>query len=256
MWDPARYQQFAAERARPFTDLLNRVGAVTPGYVVDLGCGPGDATALLAERWPQAYVLGLDSSPEMIEAARPHGRPGQLEFRLGDLRTWRPDRPVDVLVTNAVLQWIPGHVELLPSFVEALAPGGWLAVQVPGNQQSPAHAILSDLRASPRWLHLVGERASEHLAIEEPETYLDALAGLGCTVDAWETTYLHLLPGEDAVLTWMSGTALRPVLAELDERERAEFLAEYGARLREAYPRRPYGTVLPFRRVFAVARGT
>jgi len=256
MWSPDTYQRFAAERARPFADLLNRVAADVPSYVVDLGCGPGTATVLLTERWPQAYVLGLDSSPEMVEAARTLERPGRIEFRLGDARTWRPDRPVDVLVSNAVLQWIPGHLDLLPSLAETLAPGGWLAIQVPGNADAPEHRLLRDLRISPRWRDRVGGGAEDHLAVATPEAYLDRLASLGYEVDAWTTTYLHVLQGADPVLEWMSGTALRPVVAALAADERAAFVAEFGAALRQAFPPRQFGTVFPFRRVFVVAQRT
>ncbi|MBO0892541.1 MAG: trans-aconitate methyltransferase, partial [Acidothermales bacterium] len=182
--------------------------------------------------------------------------PGRLEFVLADLRAWRPAEPVDVLLSNATLQWVPEHVDLLPGFVGWLAPGGWLAFQVPGNYRAPAHAILSDLRLSPRWRDQVGAGADRHLDVHDPEVYLRTLAGLGCRVDAWETTYLHVLPGEDPVLDWIKGTGLRPVLAALGDADRAEFLGEYGGRLREAFPREPWGTILPFRRIFVVAQLT
>ena len=253
-WDPGQYLRYAEERARPFTELLARVPATAPATVVDLGCGPGTLTALLADRWPAASVLGIDSSPEMVDAARALARPGTLAFRTEDLRGWRPERPVDVLVSNATLQWVPGHLELLPDLVAALAPGGWLAVQVPGNFAAPSHTLLAVLRESPRWRDRVGAGAQRAPGVHAPADYLAVLAGLGCTVDAWETTYLHVLPGEDAVLDWVRGTALRPVLSVLDAQEQAGFLEEYGAALREAYPRREFGTVLEYRRVFVVAR--
>lgn len=254
MWDPAAYQRFQAERARPFSDLLARVHATSPGTVVDLGCGPGDATATLLERWPGAAVTGIDSSPEMIGAAAALAVPGRLSFRLGDLRDWAPEQPVDVVVSNATLQWLPDHLDLLPRLTGALSDRGWLAFQVPANSREPSHVLLAELRESPRWRGRVGSGADRALTAHPPEVYLAALAGAGLLVDAWETTYLHVLPGDDAVLEWTRGTALRPVLAALDEAEQAEFLAAYAARLRQAYPRRGHGTVLPFRRVFVVAR--
>ena len=253
-WDPGQYLRFGDERARPFLDLLARVAADDPAYVVDLGCGPGTLTALLAQRWPRARVEGLDSSPEMIEEAAERAVPGRLGFRLGDLREWRAERPVDVLVSNATLHWVPGHLALLARLVAELAPGGELAVQVPGNFRAPSHTLLAELRESPRWRARLGQAALGGAWVHEPEDYLATLVAAGARADVWETTYLHVLPGPDAVLEWAKGTTLRPVLAALDAAEQEELLTEYGAALREAYPERPYGTVLPFRRLFAVAR--
>jgi trans-aconitate 2-methyltransferase len=250
MWDPAQYLKYADERARPFADLISRVAAERPGYVVDLGCGPGNLTATLIHRWPTAYVEGVDSSAEMIEKARTVAVPGRVEFHVGDLRGWEPRRPVDVLVSNATLQWVPDHIRLLPKLVGVLAPGGWLAFQVPGNFGEPSHQILRELAGEARWG--LGDVAfpSSHPAVE----YAAALVATGCRVDAWETTYLHILSGTDPVFEWISGTGARPVLAALGAGTRVEFSAVFKARLREAYPPHEYGTVLPFRRIFAVAR--
>jgi trans-aconitate 2-methyltransferase len=254
VWDPETYEQFANDRARPFDDLLARVRAQSPSYVVDLGCGPGSRTATLADRWPTARVVGVDNSADMISAAQQLARSG-LTFVEADLREWQPERPVDVLTSNAALQWVPGrHLDLLERFAGMLAPGGWLAFQVPGNYADLAHTILAELRTSERWRDRVGEDADRLSTVAAPATYLDRLARLGLSVDVWETTYLHLLPGEDPVLAWMSGSGLRPVFAVLDGDERDEFVAEYRERLRAAYETTPYGTVLPFRRIFAVGR--
>ena len=276
MWDPGTYLRFGSERARPFFDLLSRVGADDPGFVADLGCGPGNLTAVLAARWPGARVLGVDSSPEMIEAARaelaaPEAKAaegaaaqaaglgvaavpaGRLEFRLADIRTWQPEQPVNVITCNAVLQWIPGHRELLTSWVRWLAPGGWLAFQLPGNFDQPSHTILRELAGTPRWRPLL-EGVQLNRQAGDPADYLALLAGAGCEVDAWETTYLHVLPGDDAVVDWYRGSGLRPVLSALPPAEAEEFLAGYRDLIRVAYPPAPYGTVLPFRRVFVVAR--
>lgn len=249
-WDPARYLTYADERGRAFVDLIARVAADRPRRVVDLGCGPGNLTTLLAERWPDAEALGLDSSPEMIAAAR-SAAPGTT-FEVGDLREWAPAGPVDVLVSNATLQWLPDHLALLPRLVSAVAPGGWLAFQVPGNFGEPSHTIRDELAAeAPYAEHTRGVAVpSSH----DPAVYLDALIGLGCSVDAWETTYLHVLTGADPVFTWVSGTGARPTLQALPEDLRAGFEAELKRRLAEAYPSRPYGVVLPFRRVFVVAQ--
>jgi trans-aconitate 2-methyltransferase len=252
-WDPAGYLRFGDERARPFTDLLTRVGAREPRTVVDLGCGEGALTASLAQRWPGARVTGVDSSPEMLAAAAAHAVPGRVAFAPADVREWRPDEPVDVLVTNAVLHWVPGHAALLRRWAGQLAPGGWLALQVPGNWRAPTHALLAGLCRSPRWAGLVGDAAPAEDAVLDPAGYLEVLAGAELAVEAWETTYLHVLSGADPVLAWVRSTVLRPVLALLEEDDAAELTAEYAAALRTAYPRRPDGTtLLPFRRVFAV----
>ncbi len=253
MWDPGQYQRYAGERGRAFFDLTARVAASDPGYVTDLGCGPGNLTMALAERWPGADVLGVDNSPEMIGAARVACQRPRLSFEQGDLREWRPSRPVDVLVCNAVLQWVPGHLEVVRRWPGLLAPGGWLAFQLPGNFDQPTHAILLDLVRSRRWAPLLGGAVLNRQA-RSPVEYLDLLAGAGCSVDAWETTYLHVLPGPDPVVEWYRGTGLRPVLAALDPGQAEAFLAEYRERVAKAYPAAPYGTVLPFRRIFVVAR--
>ena len=252
-WDPERYLAYADERGRPFVDLVARVGAVDARRVVDLGCGPGNLTALLKERWPAADVRGLDSSPEMVARAREGAAAAAgVAFEVADLREWQAEEPVDVLVSNATLQWVPGHLELLPRLVAQVAPGGWFAFQVPGNFAEPSHVLLHELAADERFAPYVDgvARPDAH----GPETYLEALTTLGCTVDAWETTYLHLLRGEDPVFTWISGTGARPTLQALPDGLREEFVAEYKQLLARAYPPREHGTLLPFRRVFAVAQ--
>lgn len=250
-WDPTTYLRYADERSRPFVDLVDRIGAASPRAVVDLGCGPGQLTVTLTDRWRDAQVLGLDSSPEMIDRAQRHAGP-RMRFALDDLSRWRPAEPVDVIVSNAALQWAPDHRSLLPGLVGSLTPGGWLAFQVPGNFTAPSHALLRELAADPDY--------APHLTeVEWPDaadaaTYLEDLAALGCSVDAWETTYLHVLTGPDPVFEWISGTGARPVLQALPDDRRPQFVARYKALLAEAYPSTAYGTVLPFRRIFAVAR--
>jgi trans-aconitate 2-methyltransferase len=251
MWDPQRYLVFGDERARPFHDLMSMVRAQEPAEVVDLGCGPGNLTVTLAQRWPHARIIGVDSSAEMVAAAR---QLEGIEVVLADLRDWTPDRPVDVLVSNATLQWVPNHLDLLPRLVGSVSPGGWFAFQVPGNFTGPSHVLLYRVADSPRWSDRVGRGQVARPASYSPEDYLAVLVRLGCAVQVWETTYFHVLSGEDAVLDWVAGTALRPVLSVLDDDEQAAFVAEYGELLRTAYPRRSYGTVLPYRRIFAVAR--
>ena len=249
-WDPDRYLSFADERGRPFLDLLARIGARDPRRVVDLGCGPGNLTSLLVDRWPEADVSGLDSSPEMIERARPAD--SRISFDVADLRSWRPAAPVDVLISNATLQWLPDHLALLPQLVDQVRPGGWFAFQVPGNFDEPSHTIRRELAdRAPYAEHVRGVAVP---ASHDPADYLEVLLGLGCEVDAWETTYLHLLTGDDPVFTWVSGTGARPTLQALSPELRVDFEREFRERLAAAYPSGPYGVVLPFRRIFAVAR--
>ena len=251
MWDPATYLAFADHRARPFHDLLARVGAARPRRVVDVGCGPGNLTTALAERWPDAIVEALDSSPDMVAEARSRG----IDASVDDARTWTPRRDTDVVVANAVLQWIPEHDEVLTRWASALPSGAWLAMQVPGNFADASHALTRDLAGTRRWRDTLGEaRAFLQRGVLEPAGYAELLAGTGCAVDVWETTYLQRLHGDDPVLEWITGTALRPVRAALSDQDWAEFRAELAPMLRAAYPRgADGGTWLPFRRVFAVA---
>jgi trans-aconitate 2-methyltransferase len=250
-WDPDRYLTYADERGRPFVELVARVGAAAPHTVVDLGCGPGNLTTLLRERWPEAAVRGLDSSPEMIEKAR--AVDPAVAFEVADLRTWVAEaQPVDVLVSNATLQWVPGHLDLLPALVSRVMPGGWLAFQVPGNFDEPSHVIRTELAAEAPYADHV--RGAAVPSSHDPAVYLEALAGLGCTVDAWETTYLHVLSGPDPVFTWVSGTGARPTLQALPDDVRPAFEEEFKRRLRAAYPEHDGRVVLPFRRIFVVAR--
>jgi trans-aconitate 2-methyltransferase len=257
-WDPEEYLRFSDQRGRPFADLLSRVAADDPSYVVDLGCGPGNLTATLGQRWPGAHVEGLDSSPEMIERARSEiGDSQWLHFAVGDLREWTPRHEVDVLISNATLQWVPGHLDLFGRLVAWVRPGGWFAFQVPGNFDEPSHTALAALLSGDRWRQRFAGIDLPAPSVPEPDVYLERLLGLGAAVDVWETTYLQVLAGDDAVLRWMQGTGLRAVLSALDSAESAEsadFIQEYGARLRAAYPPRDFGTVLPYRRIFVVAR--
>ncbi|HET8605069.1 MAG TPA: trans-aconitate 2-methyltransferase [Marmoricola sp.] len=250
-WDPERYLAYADERGRPFLELVARVGVEAPARVVDLGCGPGNLTTLLTRRWPRAEITGVDSSPEMVHAAR--AEHGDLRFEVADLRDWlRVAEPVDVLVSNATLQWVPGHLDLLPALVDRVAPGGWLAFQVPGNFDEPSHTLRRALAAeAPYAEHTAGVATP---AAHDAATYLRALSDLGCAVDAWETTYLHVLHGQDPVFTWVSGTGARPTLQALPDDLRPGFEEELKRRLRQAYPDDGHGVVMPFRRVFVVAR--
>ena len=241
-WDPERYLVYADERGRPFVDLLARVGATAPARVVDLGCGPGGLTALLARRWPGADVLG-------VGLLAGDGRPGPgidgIRVETGDVRGWRAAAPVDVLVSNATLQWVPGHLDLLPDLVAQVAPGGWLAVQVPGNHDQPSHVLLRELASDPRFAPHTGGVALPQA--HDADVYAGSLLDLGLRVDAWETTYLHLLGGADPVFTWISGTGARPVLEALPGRPARRLRDGVQGAARPGLPARPArdGAALP-----------
>ena len=253
MWDPTTYLTYGDLRARPFHELVARVWAEAPRRVVDLGCGPGNLTRTVAQRWPQATVEAFDSSPEMVEKARAAG----LEAEVLDAREWTPWADTDVMISNATLQWIPEHRELLRRWAGQLPAGAWLAMQVPGNFDAPSHVLARELAASARWRTRLGGAAP----LGGPDTvsgaaeYADLLADEGCSVEAWETTYVQPMDGPGAVLEWITGAALRPVRAALGDADWEEFRGELGERLAEAYPARADGTTwFPFRRVFVVAR--
>jgi trans-aconitate 2-methyltransferase len=254
MWDPTVYHRYGTERSRPFADLVARIGAEKPRAVVDLGCGPGELTAGLAARWPGAAVTGIDSSPEMIARAGRLDAP--VTFRIGDVRDFTPAADVDVLVTNATLQWVPGHAELLTRWATALPAGAWLAMQVPGNFDAPSHRALREVARSAPFAAAVAEVVRE-APVDDAAGYAALLTGVGSAVDAWETTYVHLLPSSDdehPVLRWMEGTALRPVRAALDEPAWQAFRAALAEKLTAAYPVRDGLVAFPFRRIFVVAQ--
>ncbi|WP_406043569.1 trans-aconitate 2-methyltransferase [Micromonospora sp. NBC_00898] len=255
MWDPTTYLRYGDERSRPFHDLVARIPAHRPRAVVDLGCGPGTLTATLAQRWPESRIAGLDSSAEMIDRAGTLDTP--VSFAVGDVRDWRPGPDVDVVVSNAVLQWVPGHRELLTRWARELPARAWLAVQVPGNFDAPSHRALREVAGRDRWRAELGPLLRE-APVGDPVDYAALLVDAGCAVDAWETTYMHLLPAaadaDHPVLAWMEGTALRPVRAALDAAGWADFRTELRVRLTEAYPVRQGQVYFPFRRIFVVAR--
>ncbi|MEV1290172.1 trans-aconitate 2-methyltransferase [Micromonospora sp. NPDC049679] len=257
MWDPTAYQRYGDERSRPFFDLTGRLPDERPRAVVDLGCGPGNLTVALAARWPGAAVTGLDSSPEMISKALALESP--VAFAVADLREWVPGPEDDVVVSNAALQWVAGHEELLTRWAGQLPGGARLAVQVPGNFDAASHRTLRALAREPRWAGQLAPLLRD-APVRDAAGYADLLISAGCAVDAWETGYLHLLPvrpgADPPVLTWMEGTALRPVRAALadDEESWSAFRAELAGRLAEAYPVRDSLVYFPFRRIFFVAR--
>jgi len=253
-WDPAQYLRHAGHRVRPFADLLARIPEL-PGdrpRIADLGCGPGNVTALLAERWPTARVTGYDNSAEMLDKARADHGGERLDFAHADVGTWVPSEPYDLIISNATLHWVPGHADRFADWIAGLAPGGTSAFQVPGNFGSPSHRLMRELADQ----YGLTDALRHDGAVLTPQAYLERLTDLGCEADVWETTYIHLLTGEDPVLDWVKGTGLLPVLTALadDPEARDAFVAEYRPALREAYPAGPHGTPFPFRRIFAVAR--
>lgn len=250
-WQPSQYLRFGDHRTRPVRDLLASLGVGDPRTVVDVGCGPGNSTALLAQRWPLADLVGLDSSAAMIERAR-RALP-DVRFVEDDLREWSPDSAVDVVFSNAALQWVEDHAAVFPRLLGWLAPGGTLAVQMPVNFDQPSHVLMRQLAASPRWTDAVGG-VLEESPVAAPEEYWRMLAPYG-EVDIWTTEYLQVLEGENPVTEWVRGTGLRPVLDRLDEDAAAVFLAEYSRMVSRAYPRQDDGsTLFPFRRLFIVLR--
>ncbi|ONI76894.1 trans-aconitate methyltransferase [Actinosynnema sp. ALI-1.44] len=249
MWDPDKYLTFADHRARPFYELIARIQADSPRRVVDLGCGPGNLTTVLGQRWPTAAIEAFDSSQEMVDAARERG----INAHVGDVATWQPRPDTDVVVTNAVLQWVPGHPDMLRRWAKELPSGAWIAMQVPGNFDGPSHNLIRELVARSWSSRLADVNLRPVDAVLTPTGYADLFDG--CEVDTWETTYTQVLTGDDPVLEWVTGTALRPIKAALTDNEWARFRAELAPALREVYPRRADGrTWYPFRRVFAVVR--
>ena len=251
-WDPKTYLVFGEERTRPARELLARVPTEHPARVVDLGCGPGNSTALLAARWPGADLEGVDSSAEMLSEAR------QAKFRArwtqADVATWNPPLPYDVIFSNATLQWLGDHQHLLPQIMRHVAKDGIFAFQVPRNFDDPCHTLIHDIARQPRWSDKLAN-VRDWWNVLEPEAYFDILEPHAKSVDIWETRYVQVLQGEDAVFRWMSGTGLRPFASALEGQERDDFLEEYRVRVDAAYPRRKSGvTLYPFRRLFCVAR--
>jgi trans-aconitate 2-methyltransferase len=252
MWNPDQYQRFSEHRSRPFYDLITRIDAPRAKRIADLGCGPGNLTAHLSQRWSESSVTGVDNSPEMLEKAKALSNQN-LEFELADLSTWQPKQPQQVIVSNAALQWVPDHETLIPRLASLLESDGWLAVQMPNNFDQASHMTINQICSSSRWAAQLGNLDSALRHAKTLEWYITELSRLGFQVDAWETNYQHILPGKNAVLEWVKGTALRPMLAVLEPDDQSEFLEECRTQLLEAYPPQSFGTLLPFKRVFFVA---
>jgi trans-aconitate 2-methyltransferase len=252
-WDPKQYLKFSDHRLRPALDLIARIALDDPRAIYDLGCGPGNITRLLAERWPGATTVGIDSSPDMLAKARKEAP--AIAFEQADIAHWSPPRPANLLFSNATLHWLDDHAGLLPRLASHLAPSGVLAIQMPSNSTSPSHLLIEEAAQAGPWHAKLAQLRPVYRSMEAPDAYYRMLAPLMREIDIWETTYLHVLEGENPVAEWTKGTALRPYLDALTEPERNDFLRAYEIRVAAAYPRQPDGrTLLPFRRVFIVAR--
>jgi trans-aconitate 2-methyltransferase len=250
-WDPTIYLGFGQERERPALDLLGRIAAPHPADVVDLGCGAGNITAMMRRRWPAADILGVDGSAEML--ARAAATVPGCRFAQGDIATWRPERPVDVLYSNAALHWLADHAGLFPRLLGDVAPGGTFAVQMPAMHEMPLRRLQYDVAASGPWAKVLAGIGSAP-PILEAGAYWDILRPHCAALDIWETTYLHALTGPDPVAAWARGSSLRPFLDALPPDLRPGFIAAYADAVRPAYPPRADGTtLLPFRRLFLVA---
>ncbi len=254
IWDPRQYSRFESERDRAAHDLLQRLpDDLNPRVIWDLGCGAGQHAVTLKGRYPEAVVQGLDSSAAMLEQART--RSTDIGWRQGDIVDWVPDRPVDLILANAALHWLPDHEGLLARLAATLAPGGVLAVQMPMAHETRHHVLMREVASREPWAsRLAGIGTIAPLLT--PEAYYDVLARSCSTVDIWSTTYLHVLIGPDAVLEWMKGTALRPCLTALDGTPmRSAFLSAFAAALLPAFPPRADGmTLLRFPRLFLLAQ--
>ena len=249
LWDQAQYLKFGEQRTRAAEELLARVPLASPRRVVDLGCGPGNSTALLSARWPGARLTGVDNSEDMLRRARQDFP--EIEWVLADVKAYRAEQPVDLLFANAVLQWLPDHARLFPALLEQVAKGGVLAVQMPHNFAEPSHRAMRELEG-PWSARIQGVRALTPVA--DARFYYDLLAPHATAVDIWQTTYQHVMPDAQTIVEWVKGTGLRPYLDVLDAEERATYLAGYAEAIDRAYPTRSDGRRLfAFPRLFLVA---
>ena len=258
-WEPSTYTEFADHRGRPYLDLLARVQHLAPKKIVDLGCGPGNMTRLLAERWPEALVLGIDSSRQMIDAATAGQHPPNLRFELADASQWQADDTIDLIFSNAMLQWLPGHTRLLSNWLGQLGRGAAIAIQVPGNFNSPSHAVMREVADSPTWAAKLAGVLRHVNAVAEPADYQRLLIEAGFSADVWETSYQQLLDGNDPILDWVRGTALLPVKAALQPEDYQRFEQDYRHAVGAHYPGIEVAggqrlTNFPFRRIFMVGQ--
>jgi trans-aconitate 2-methyltransferase len=250
-WNPNQYLKFAEERNQPCRVLVRSIQLQNPLKIIDLGCGPGNSTQFLRGRWPDASILGLDSSEEMIIEARKNYPQGN--WTLGDIADWKASEPYDLVFSNATLQWLPYHARILPQLLQQVKPGGAFAFQVPANIHEKSHQLMRDLAASRNWQHYFQQEIREW-RVEKPEFYYDVLSPLAKRIDLWQTEYFHVLPDPKAIVEWYKGSGLRPFLDALPENRQENFLADYLQLIEKAFPRQANGNVLfPFLRLFVVA---
>ena len=250
-WNPTQYLRYGNERLRPALDLMARIHIDSPDTVFDLGCGTGTITGILKERWPDADVTGVDSSASMLE--RTVDVETGVNWQHADLNGWQPNLPTDVVYSNAALHWLDGHEHLFPRLMGAVKPGGVLAVQMPENFSAPSHTSIADTVRDGDWHERLGPFQREQ-PVADPAFYYDLISPLSSSIDMWETTYMHILEGDDPIVEWTKGTMLRPLLDNLSEEEGVAFLASYSEKVAKAYPHRADGkTVFPFKRLFIVA---
>ncbi|MDP9088836.1 MAG: trans-aconitate 2-methyltransferase [Pseudomonadota bacterium] len=251
-WSARQYAAFEDERTRPVRDLLGALPVIQARSVIDLGCGPGNSTEVLAARYPQAQIAGIDSSPDMIAAARkrlPH-----IKFRVEEVQSWRDPGPFDVILANAVLHWLHDHESLMPRLLECLEPGGALAIQMPDNLDEPAHRLMRQIAQDGPWAAKLADASAARTPLASAEWYYELLKPRCARVDIWLTTYYHVLPGGAAIAEWFKGSGLRPFLDPLSDDERAAYLRDFKHGMEKTYPSRVDGSVLlPFPRLFMVA---
>jgi len=254
-WNPEQYLKFSDHRMRPALDLMAQIAATEPKHIFDLGCGTGALTRILAERWPGAQITGIDQSPQMLARAR--AEPSDIAWIEGDIASWSPATPANVIYSNAALHWLDDHQTLLPGLLSKLAPGGVLAVQMPRNHAAPSHVEMANVARAGPWADLLAPLLRE-APVAPAEFYYDLLAAKAGTVDIWESQYTHILAGDNPVLEWVRGTALKPILDALERSGNADwqaaFLRQYGQRLNKSYRQRSDGrTLFAFRRLFLIA---
>jgi len=251
-WSPAQYLKFEDERTRAARDLLNAVPTCAVMRAADIGCGPGNSTELLAARFPEAELLGVDNSEAMVEAAR--ARLPQAAFELCAVENWSAPGPWDLIFANAVFQWVPGHETLLPSLAQKLSPGGSLAIQMPDNLEEPSHTAMRTVAAQTEFAGKLAEASKSRTPLPGAGWYYALLKPLCARVDIWRTTYVHPLAGYDAIVEWVKGAGLQPFLKPLTDSEREAYISAYKAEIAKAYQPTPDGTVLlPFPRLFIIA---